>query len=100
MARGEAELVSLKGTDLRSSVLLSPHHGSRTGSSALFLDQVKPQIVVISAGWQNRFGFPHPSVLNRYRDRGYQVFRTDQHGAIKIITNGSELEVMPLLPPT
>jgi len=100
MARGEAELATLKRADLGSSVLLSPHHGSRTGSSALFLDQVDPQIVVISAGWQNRFGFPHPSVLSRYKNRGYQVFRTDQHGAVTIVTDGSNLVVTSLLQPT
>jgi competence protein ComEC len=99
MARGEAELVELQGDELRSSVLLAPHHGSRTGSSTVFLEQVKPQIVVISAGRDNRFGFPHPSVLNRYKDRGYQVFRTDQQGAVTIVTDGSELEVKSLLPP-
>jgi competence protein ComEC len=97
MSRGEAELVALKKAALQSCVLLAPHHGSKTGSSMPFLSQVNPQIVVISAGWKNRFGFPHPSVLRRYKDRDYRVFRTDQQGAITIMTDGSHLTVKPWL---
>jgi competence protein ComEC len=93
MVRGEAELVDQKAAVLPANVLLAPHHGSRTSSSPAFLDQVCPQIVVISSGWENRFGFPHSSVIQRYQQRGCHIYRTDQQGAIGIITDGSELHV-------
>jgi competence protein ComEC len=93
MARGEAELVALHGGALKSSVLLAPHHGSRTASTERLLNQVKPDVVVISAGWQNRFGFPHAVVLRRLQKHACRVFRTDQQGAVTIRTDGTALTV-------
>ena len=97
MAEAEKELVDISGTSLASSVLLAPHHGSRSSSSALFLDRVAPRIVVISSGWKNSFKFPHTAVLKQYRRRGYQVFRTDTSGAITFITDGDQLTVEPFV---
>ena len=53
---------------LRSTVLKVPHHGSRTSSTAAFLDAVAPRLAVVSAGADNRFGFPHAAVLDAYRE--------------------------------
>jgi competence protein ComEC len=83
-ADGERALVAAHGGALRSTVLKVPHHGSRTSSSALLLDAVAPRIAVISAGADNRFGFPHPAVLDAYRRRGTSVFRTDSDGAVTL----------------
>ncbi len=79
------------GQDLRATVLKSPHHGSKTGSSAMFLEAVNPQIVVISVGADNRFGHPAPEVLQRYTNYGITVLRTDKQGTIELITNGERL---------
>jgi competence protein ComEC len=78
---------------LKSSILLSPHHGSLTSSSKIFLDKVKPERVIISCGAGNPYGFPHPDVLERYTNRGYQVFRTDINGAVTISSNGIDTHV-------
>ncbi|MEM7347187.1 MAG: ComEC/Rec2 family competence protein, partial [Chloroflexota bacterium] len=75
------------------TVLKSPHHGSKTSSTDLFLDQVDPQLVIISVGAENRFGHPAPEVLQRYTERGLTVLRTDQHGTIELITDGERLWV-------
>lgn len=69
---------------LAADVLLVPHHGSRTSSSADFLTAVMPEAAVISAGYRNRFGHPHPGVLARYRERGVRVLRTDRDGAVEV----------------
>ena len=91
--QAEKELVATAGDDLRSTVLISPHHGSKTSSSDLFLDIVQPEFVVISSGWNNRFGFPHSQVLRRYKERNCRVFRTDNHGAVAMSTDGETLDI-------
>ncbi|MFB3817050.1 MAG: DNA internalization-related competence protein ComEC/Rec2, partial [Candidatus Methylomirabilales bacterium] len=64
---GEGELAERR---VRAAVLKVPHHGSRTSSSAAFLDAVRPEVALISAGYRNRFRHPHPEVLERYAARG------------------------------
>ena len=94
-AGAEKELVDLAGADLACDVLLVPHHGSRSSSSRAFLANVQPEVAVISAGWKNRFRFPHLTVLQAYQKRGCRIFRTDQNGAILIRTDGKNLSVKP-----
>ncbi len=74
-----------------ATVLKSPHHGSKTSSSPAFLEAVDPQIVVISAGAGNGFGHPHAEVLDRYRERGMTILRTDEQGTITLSTDGRRL---------
>jgi competence protein ComEC len=52
---------------LRSTVLLAPHHGSKTSSSAEFLAAVQPAVVLVQSGYRNRYGHPAPEVMVRYR---------------------------------
>jgi competence protein ComEC len=77
----EAQLVAAYGTALRSDVLIVPHHGSKTSSSAPFLDAVRPSVAVVQAGYRNRFGHPADEVLARYRERGIEVFGSPACGA-------------------
>jgi competence protein ComEC len=51
---------------LQSTLLLAPHHGSKTSSSAEFLAAVRPQVVVVQAGYRNRYGHPAAQVMDRY----------------------------------
>ncbi|MDO9090999.1 MAG: DNA internalization-related competence protein ComEC/Rec2 [Burkholderiaceae bacterium] len=76
----EAKLVQ-SGAAIAADVLLVPHHGSKTSSSADFLDAVHPHIGLLQAGYRNRFGHPAPAVLARYRERGIQVFDSPHCGA-------------------
>ena len=66
---------------LKADFLLMPHHGSKTSSSAVFLDAVMPQFALAQAGYRNRFGHPVDSVLARYRERGISVFKSPVCGA-------------------
>ncbi|MEO7057124.1 MAG: DNA internalization-related competence protein ComEC/Rec2 [Caldimonas sp.] len=78
----EARLVEGMGAAaLRSDVLLAPHHGSRTSSTATFLDAVAPRLAVFQAGYRNRFGHPAPDVLGRYRERGIAIVASPSCGA-------------------
>lgn len=67
---------------LRSDVMTMPHHGSKTSSSPAFVQRVRPQIAVATAGYLNRFGHPKPEVISRYAQIGSQVLRSDQDGAV------------------
>ena len=91
----ETELSRLRGDRLKSTLLIAPHHGGRTSSSETFLGKVSPDWVIVSSGLRNRFGFPHPSVINRYEERGCQILNTALRGAISITTDGSSLNITP-----
>jgi competence protein ComEC len=84
-ARSEAEMLARGAAHLRSDVLLLPHHGSRTSSSAPFLDAVAPRLALVSTGYRNRFGHPHATVLARYGARGVEMRRTDRDGALRVV---------------
>jgi competence protein ComEC len=74
-------------------ILKVPHHGSATSSSQAFLDALRPDIAVISAGRGNPFGHPVASVLERYRKIGAAIYRTDQDGAVTVETDGNTVRV-------
>lgn len=79
--RREAELVA-SGLPLAADWLAAPHHGSRSGSSISFIDAVQPRGVLISRGRHNRYGHPHPLVMERYRERGVLAYDTAELGAL------------------
>ncbi len=82
--RGEKKLIAQHKAILNSNILILGHHGSKTSSSAEFLQAVQPMYVVASSGFANRFAHPDPSVLARVKQQGATVFRTDQQGAVQI----------------
>ena len=92
-AKAEKELVIREGDRLKSTVLFVPHHGSDSSSTPGFIDAIQPQIGIVSAGWQNRYHFPHPAVLKRYRQAKTRLLRTDQDGAISLTTDGLRLSI-------
>ncbi|MBT8490811.1 MAG: hypothetical protein KJN62_07175, partial [Deltaproteobacteria bacterium] len=90
--------LAMLGNDLRSNVLMGPHHGARTSSTIPFLKVTRPEIVVFSCGPENVFHFPHPEVLNRYRKIGARIVRTDKNGAVTIKTDGRRITVKCQIP--
>ncbi len=88
-AAQEAALVRRAGDALRSTVLLVPHHGSRTSSTGNFLDAVAPELAVVQAGYRSRFGHPAADVVARYQARGIAVQRSDRCGAWTLPAAGS-----------
>jgi competence protein ComEC len=78
-------------------IMKVPHHGSATSSSQLFLDALRPDIAVFSAGRGNPFGHPVASVLDRYRRAGAAMYRTDQDGAVSVETDGTTVRVTTFL---
>lgn len=93
-AAAEQEMISRAGEGpLNSTVLKVGHHGSRTSSTAAFLDAAAPEIAVIMTGADNRYGHPHSEVLARLSQRGIMVYRTDIHGTVVISTDGNAIHV-------
>lgn len=77
----------------RTDVLLVPHHGSRTSSSEAFIAAVSPRWAIAAAGYRNRFGHPAREVLERYRDAGVEVLRTDLDGAVHAVLKRDSIGV-------
>ncbi|MFO7712195.1 MAG: hypothetical protein R6V51_03150, partial [Dehalococcoidia bacterium] len=94
--REEAELhLIMQRVNLKSTVLKASHHGSMTSTVPQFLAAVGPEVAVISVGAANPFGHPSHEVVERLIDRvGIDnVYRTDRHGTIELITDGERLWV-------
>jgi len=89
----ESWLVEQQGIVLKSDVLIAPHHGSKTSSSMAFLKAVNPKIILIPAGYKNRFSFPHEEVINRYIALNKTWMNTASDGAISIKLNNEGYSV-------
>lgn len=80
-------------TVLQSTVLKAGHHGSRTSTSAEFLDAVRPTSVILSVGAKNRYGHPHKEVLGILASRPLVVYRTDERGDIMYTSDGHQYDI-------
>ncbi|MDX9820630.1 MAG: DNA internalization-related competence protein ComEC/Rec2 [Syntrophales bacterium] len=80
-----------QGANLRSDVLLVPHHGGASSSSSPFLQAVQPAVAAVSCGRLNRVRLPHPLVLERFSAHPCFLLRTDRDGAVMVSTDGSFL---------
>ncbi len=84
---GESEILSLGATGLsRGSYTLLDvaHHGSKSSSSAEFINEVSPRAAIISAGVNNMYGHPHEQTLQRLTDAGALVYCTSWNGQINV----------------
>jgi competence protein ComEC len=78
---------------LQAGILKAPHHGSRTSSHPGFIRAVGPKDVIVSSGRFNVFHHPHPNIVDRYRQEGATLWRTDLQGAIRITTDGTATRI-------
>ena len=87
--------MALMGAGIESPVLKVAHHGSKTSSTAEFIDAVDPEAVVISVGANNSFGHPNAEVVGRLMQQtgSENIYRTDRQGNVEFITDGVELWV-------
>jgi len=84
-------LLLAEGRPLHADVLKVGHHGSKTSTSPDFLEAVSPSIAVISAGFENSFGHPHPTVVARLAERHLAILRTDHDGLVTVRSDGHKL---------
>jgi len=92
----EARLIA-SGQTLKSDLLFMPHHGSNHSNSLDFIRAVSCRYAIASAGRNNVFRHPQPAVLNRYTSAGVTIYRTDQDGAITVLTDGKKINITPWL---
>jgi competence protein ComEC len=81
------------GDALQSEVLKLGHHGSKTSTSELFLEAVKPQYAVVSSGKDNRYGHPNGEVVDRVTVRNIPISNTAAEGAIHFQSDGTRVWV-------
>jgi competence protein ComEC len=77
----------------RAEVVVAPHHGSDTSSSSLFVAAVRPDVTIFSTGYRNRWNFPRPAVLARWREVGARCYETAASGAITVTFEPTGLQV-------
>jgi competence protein ComEC len=79
----EQALLGLHQGQLAATMLLVPHHGSKTSSSEAFINAVNPNVAIVQAGYRNRFSHPRPEVMARYAERKIQTLQSSSCGAAK-----------------
>jgi competence protein ComEC len=79
--------------ELRADVLKVGHHGSKNSTMTGFLATVHPLVAVISAGEDNPYGHPNAELLERLKNAGVRILRTDRDGAVHVMTDGKQLEI-------
>ena len=79
------------GRDISADIYLVNHHGSRTSTTASFLDTIAPTYALISCGQGNSYGHPTAEVLQRLQERGIQMYRTDLQGTVVLYSDGSSI---------
>ena len=86
----EADLLDA-GADVKADVLKVGHHGSNTSTGYRFLYEVHPDCAVISVGEGNSYGHPHEEPMSRLRDADVTVYRTDEMGTVKAVSDGQSI---------
>ena len=88
----EQELLE-NGVDLRADVIKIGHHGSRSSSTKRFIQAVSPRYALITCGLGNSYNHPHSETLSTLRSQSVEVYRSDQHGEITLVSDGQTLTV-------
>ncbi|MET0357408.1 MAG: DNA internalization-related competence protein ComEC/Rec2 [Cellvibrio sp.] len=90
----EVERILLSQQSLPAvDILLAPHHGSQTSSTAEFVARVNPRYVIYSAGFRNQHGHPHKDVQARYTNIGSVPLNTAYSGALDFVWNEGVQEI-------
>jgi len=92
-AERESWLVSTNSHRLKSDVIVAPHHGSSTSSTSNFIRQVLPKAVIFTVGKDNRWNFPKPKVLERYKAIETRIYRTDSDGAVSFYSDSNDFVI-------
>lgn len=87
----EDYLVKKYGNKLASTIMLIPHHGSKTSSSAEYVSQIAPRVAIASYGFDNRYHFPHPQAMQTYNNYNIPVYNTVDCGMVRVDLKPGEI---------
>jgi len=90
-AKVEKELLN---DDIGADILKVGHHGSKTSTTASFLEKVSPQVAFIEVGSKNKFGHPAFEVIRRLEKSGIKYYRTDLDGHMEIVSDGQSFKTI------
>ncbi len=93
-ANSEKLLIRKAPKQLSATVMLVPHHGSRTSSTLEFIRTVSPKYAIIPVGYLNAYGHPKPEIVERYKREGVMIFDTVKDGAVSFTLNDKETLIM------
>jgi competence protein ComEC len=89
----EKQLLAEQAEKLFATLLVVPHHGSKTSSTEEFIAAILPDYAVFTVGNRNRFGHPKQEIVQRYIDSGEELLRSDEVGAILVEMNAQGVQV-------
>lgn len=89
-----AQTLASQASPLAAELLLSPHHGSKSSSTAAFNQAVNPNWVVHTAGFNNRWNFPSSEVVARFNKQGVKQITTGEQGMVHLVADGSQWRLM------
>lgn len=92
--RAERQLLA-SGTDLATDILIVPHHGSNSSSTAEFVAAVRPRHALFAVGYRNRYRHPHPRVVARYVALGARRYDSATSGALEFRLRPDGIAVDP-----
>ncbi|ELY46963.1 beta-lactamase [Natronorubrum bangense JCM 10635] len=92
-AAAEQRMVDEHGDQLEADAYQAGHHGSTTSSTTPFMDQVTPDVAIISSAYDSQYGHPHDEVLEDFADRGIETYWTAVHGDVVLTTDGNDVEL-------
>jgi competence protein ComEC len=89
----EKDLAANEQGNLPATILIAPHHGSKTSAVKNFVNLVDPKYVLFATGYRNRYHFPHPSVVKLYQEKNVIAYNTAATGAIQFQLNSTEVKL-------
>ena len=89
----EERMVDEHGGQLEADAYQAGHHGSTTSSTTPFMDQVTPDVAIISSAYDSQYGHPHDEVLEDFADRDIETYWTAVHGDVVLTTDGTDVEL-------
>ena len=89
----EKRILELHEKSLPATLLVVPHHGSKTSSTQSYVESVRPRYAVFTVGNRNRYGHPNKDVVERYRTAGSELFRSDEDGAILVEMDSNKISI-------
>jgi competence protein ComEC len=92
-AGSEQRLLEKYADKLPATLIVVPHHGSKTSSTPAFVQAVHPRYAVFTVGYRNRFHHPNPEVFARYQEAGFELLRSDEDGAIIVEMDAEKFNV-------